>query len=93
MVTQLKRPVSSLVRHPYYAPNSFTLDNMRLLIDSILEYQRKSISMDQRLPNMDEYTLIFSFLTLHKVCTKARTVGRAFGSISKVEGCDSIRVN
>ena len=81
-VSTISRACSSLVRQPYYIPNRFLLRISRL--ETILA--TKKGSLNGRIFHIDEYTLIFSSLAVHKVCTKAILLGERSVRIRKVEG-------
>ena len=81
-VSYISRACSSLVRQPYYIPNRFILKIRGLVV--VLTVRK--VHWDGRSFYMDEYTLIFSFLMVHKVCTKARLLGERSVRIRKVEG-------
>ena len=81
-VSYISRACSSLVRQPYYAPNCIILKISGL--ETILATEKGR--WDGRIFYIDEYTLIFSFLAVQKVCTKARLLGERSVRIRKVEG-------
>lgn len=87
-VSYISRACSSLVRQPYYAPNSFILKISGL--ETILA--TKKGRWDGRSFYMDEYTLIFLFSRCIR-CAQSETVWRAFGSHPKGRGFDSLRVH
>ena len=78
---------SSLVRQPYYAPKSLHLENQRIRNhtcdqERLLGWQ----SILYRRIHVD-----FAFLTVHKVCTKARLLGERSVRIREVKGSNPSR--
>ena len=86
-VSYISRACSSLVRQPYYAPNIFILKNQRL--------GGRTYSQESPLGWQDilygRIYVNFSFLTLHKVCTKARLLGERSVRIREVKGSNPSR--
>ena len=86
-VSYISRACSSLVRQPYHIPNRFLLKISGL--ETILA--TKKGRWDGRSFYMDEYTFDFSFLVVHKVCTKARLLGERSVRIREVKGSNPSR--
>ena len=83
----ISRVCSSLVCQSYYIPNRFILKIRGLVV--VLTVRK--VHWAGRVFYMDEYTLIFLFLTVHKVCTKARLLGERSVRIREVKGSNPSR--
>ena len=85
-VSYISRACSSLVRQPYYIPNRF-FENQRLG-DHTCDRER-SFGWQNILYR--RIYVDFSFLTVHKVCTKARLLGERSVRIREVKGSNPSR--
>ena len=86
-VSYISRACSSLVRQPYYAPNCFILKISGL--ETILASQESPLGWQDVL--YGRIYVDFSFLAVHKVCTKARLLGERSVRIREVKGSNPSR--
>ena len=86
-MSTISRACSSLVRQPYYTPNHFILKISGLEVILATKKGR----WDGRMFYMNDYTSIFLFFTVHKVCTKAILLGERSVRIREVKGSNPSR--